>query len=580
MATKDEVVARLRDKIAKGQYVGWRRMFTGRLLANNVVSLAGARPGYVWVRTNLTSRDETQVRVGVFGVSRVNIPVMVGPDLNGNLELKGLNTDEAVMTMGGNVAASLLPAITPDTNQNVIIGGRQFRPGKMRPSEVGGLFVWIEPFHYDGGYWPGGHFEMTPPSTTDLQAWCLLALDPSDGSIYQFTGTEYETTIPMLEGEVSVISVTSGYIPLEAVVLHEGQTVITGGERWADARLHIGMIGGGGGAALTVKEADGTPTATSVDTIVVTNGSLTDDGGGQVTLSVGGGAALTVKEADGTPTATSVDTIVVTNGSLTDDGGGQVTLSVGSGGSLTVEEVDTSPSVSSVTKIVVPNGRLTDDGGGQVTLSMPAGGGDLLSDPAADPDNIIQSQDVYWPGLTIKEADYGMSPDLHNGILFLDKDDAEAGAIVFEEGVLGFNATGNAQFCQFDYVNASVGMQCELISNNSRELRGTFVATTDDTETVGYEHDMPAGNVYFVKARVAARESTGAYYLAAEISMIVHRLTGGDVTIDGTPTVTITTNSTATVDVNADTGTQYWQILITGVASEDWYWNISTDVLS
>ena len=44
--------------------------------------------------------------------------------------------------------------------------------------------------------------------------------------------------------------------------------------------------GGGGGSALTVKEVDGIPSVTDVDTIVVTNGTLTDDGGGQVTISI------------------------------------------------------------------------------------------------------------------------------------------------------------------------------------------------------------------------------------------------------------------------------------------------------
>jgi hypothetical protein len=39
-----------------------------------------------------------------------------------------------------------------------------------------------------------------------------------------------------------------------------------------------------GGAALTVREADGTPTVALVDTIVVTDGSLTDNGSGQITL--------------------------------------------------------------------------------------------------------------------------------------------------------------------------------------------------------------------------------------------------------------------------------------------------------
>jgi hypothetical protein len=45
---------------------------------------------------------------------------------------------------------------------------------------------------------------------------------------------------------------------------------------------------GGGGSALTVKEIDGIPTVSNVDTIRVSNGTLVDDGGGQVTITVSG----------------------------------------------------------------------------------------------------------------------------------------------------------------------------------------------------------------------------------------------------------------------------------------------------
>ena len=51
--------------------------------------------------------------------------------------------------------------------------------------------------------------------------------------------------------------------------------------------------GGGSGSSdwLTIKEVDGNPTVGSVQTIVVSNGTLTDDGGGQVTISTGGGGS-------------------------------------------------------------------------------------------------------------------------------------------------------------------------------------------------------------------------------------------------------------------------------------------------
>lgn len=52
------------------------------------------------------------------------------------------------------------------------------------------------------------------------------------------------------------------------------------------------------GANLTVKEADGAPTVSNVDTIVVSNGTLTDDGGGQVTLTTGGGGGGTPAGSD------------------------------------------------------------------------------------------------------------------------------------------------------------------------------------------------------------------------------------------------------------------------------------------
>jgi hypothetical protein len=79
-------------------------------------------------------------------------------------------------------------------------------------------------------------------------------------------------------------------------------------------------------------------TGTSLDSLTVVSGTFTESltvsgvavditGGG------GGGSALTVKEADGDPLVANVDTIVVTNGTLTDDGGGQVTIDIGSGGS-------------------------------------------------------------------------------------------------------------------------------------------------------------------------------------------------------------------------------------------------------
>ena len=68
--------------------------------------------------------------------------------------------------------------------------------------------------------------------------------------------------------------------------------------------------GGGGGGSLTVKEQDGTPNVGSVTEIRVSNGTLTDEGSGAVSITTGGGgggaptdAKYIVTEANGTLSA-------------------------------------------------------------------------------------------------------------------------------------------------------------------------------------------------------------------------------------------------------------------------------------
>jgi hypothetical protein len=64
---------------------------------------------------------------------------------------------------------------------------------------------------------------------------------------------------------------------------HKTVQLLYNGTNW----LQVG--GSGAGGSLTVQESDGTPTVSNVTTIVVSNGTLTDNGGGQVTITTGGG---------------------------------------------------------------------------------------------------------------------------------------------------------------------------------------------------------------------------------------------------------------------------------------------------
>lgn len=240
MATTDELSRRLKTALDRAQFNDWARMYTGRRTSTGI-TLSGADAGRVWVRADENSREETQVWGSA---SRINLPVWVGPNVAGELEIKTLEQTEAALTAGPGAAASLLPPITPENNPNLLIGGRQFRPGRMRTSALGGLYVYVEPFHYDGGYWPGGDFLMTVPSTASMQAWCAVAMNPADDTLYQFTGTEYALPYLLTEVELGNLTVTPGYIPVGAVVLYNGQTEITGAESWADFHYHFAQAGG------------------------------------------------------------------------------------------------------------------------------------------------------------------------------------------------------------------------------------------------------------------------------------------------------------------------------------------------
>jgi|7_EtaG_2_1085326.scaffolds.fasta_scaffold02461_7 hypothetical protein len=76
-----------------------------------------------------------------------------------------------------------------------------------------------------------------------------------------------------------------------SVVLHN----VDLGSPAADSNLQLDANGtiirtaAGGGGSITVKEVDGTPSVSGVTTINVSNGTLTDDGAGEITLTTGGG---------------------------------------------------------------------------------------------------------------------------------------------------------------------------------------------------------------------------------------------------------------------------------------------------
>ena len=81
---------------------------------------------------------------------------------------------------------------------------------------------------------------------------------------------------------------------------------------------------------LRVREVDGTPNVFPVSTIVVSNGTLTDNGGGQVTLTIGAGSGTvtSVAVSGGTTGITVSGSPITTSGIITLGG----TLAIANGG--------------------------------------------------------------------------------------------------------------------------------------------------------------------------------------------------------------------------------------------------------
>jgi hypothetical protein len=132
------------------------------------------------------------------------------------------------------------------------------------------------------------------------------------------------------------------------------------------------------GLEIAVEELDGTPSVNSVNTFMVPNGSLTDDGGGQVTLSwsipghTHGSSGHTVED-EGTPlTARTKLNFVGAGVTVTDDAGDDATVVTIPGGAgvegHAIEEEGTPVTVRSKLNFVGTGVTVTDDAGDDASV--------------------------------------------------------------------------------------------------------------------------------------------------------------------------------------------------------------------
>lgn len=266
---------------------------------------------------------------------------------------------------------------------------------------------------------------------------------------------------------------TAGDNVIAALVLYKGQTQLLKNKRGSDIldlRFSNTISVPVAGASLTVKEVDGTPSVSSVETIRVSNGTLTDDGSGQVTITIGGGTAgldaidvssqvVSGGETHFTFSPAAVGILVLINGSLQkpsdttlDVDGLGVTLAFGvtlgdnvivlrvaspasGGGGHTVQ--DNGTPMTQRTNLNIIGATVADDAGNDATkITIVASGGDVVG-PASAVDSNFASFDT-TTGKKVKDSgskasDFASSGHTHTFV-------NHAQAVFAVEGSI--NATG------------------------------------------------------------------------------------------------------------------------------------------
>jgi len=138
-----------------------------------------------------------------------------------------------------------------------------------------------------------------------------------------------------VDGKISGLWVGPGVALASLPVAANGEVSATKLVRADDSRFTSPVVGGdlsGSALAAVVTRIQGRPVVATLPgdaQVLAWNNAAAR---WEPATPTGGGAALTVRTADGATTVANVATIRVTDGTLTNNGGGAVTIATGSGG--------------------------------------------------------------------------------------------------------------------------------------------------------------------------------------------------------------------------------------------------------
>lgn len=131
-------------------------------------------------------------------------------------------------------------------------------------------------------------------------------------------------------------------------------------------RLNALSVLSGSTTSLTV--TDGANTGTQVDSITFSGAEVTNNGSGDVTVTISTTPTLSV--TDGVTNVTSVDSITFDGADVADDGGGNLTVTITPTAEFTLSMGDGINTVTSFNSIILDGATVTDLGEGEVNLSI------------------------------------------------------------------------------------------------------------------------------------------------------------------------------------------------------------------
>ena len=267
---------------------------------------------------NINFRVESNNEANLLFTDGANDKVGIGTSSPSYLlDVAGMaQTTGAIVGNSGIVLANNTPSVTTNTLYND--GGTL----KFNGSTIGGVDTYTSGVAtYASGQAISNQSNITALNTASGIATSLLAVSGTATSLIASSGIAAYASGQAISNQSSIGTNTSNISTNTARVNYaSGQAIANESD--------IAALLTASGTATSLIASSGIATYASGQAIA-NEGDLVAVSG---IAAYASGVSLTVKEADGSPNVSNVRTIVVSNGTLTDNGAGQVTVTTGGGG--------------------------------------------------------------------------------------------------------------------------------------------------------------------------------------------------------------------------------------------------------